>query len=410
MKLKLSAIAAGVLGIALASAGCGSTSNVGSTSSTAASGSSTASASSSGSAATTTGFGSANQALCSSAVNTKPGYPNSIGTIAGGSKTLTGAGSTFVAPMMSDWTKAYSTATGNQVTYDSIGSGGGVAQVQANTVNFGDSDTGMNAADLAKAKGPVLQIPLLLGAVVPTYNLPGIGAGLKFTGNVLGEIYAGTIKMWNDPALTALNPGVNLPDAPIAVVHRSDGSGTTGIWTDYLTKESPTWVSTLGGPSKSSGKTVAWPVGIGGKGNEGVSGVISQTQDSLGYLESDYAISQNLTFGQVENKAGKFIEPCLASIIPAVNGVTFPASLNISLTDGTDPNVYPISGTTYALVYEHQTSQATAAALVNFFGWVLSSGQDLNASLYYAPLGSALQQLSVAQLKKITVNGQPVVK
>jgi phosphate transport system substrate-binding protein len=403
MKLKLSAAAAGVLGIALVSAGCGSTANVGGGSTPAASGSS---GSSSASAAR---FGSANQALCSGAVTTKPGYKNTIGTIAGGSKTLTGAGSTFVAPMMSDWTKAYSQATGNQVTYDSIGSGGGVAQVQANTVNFGDSDVGMKPSEIAAAKGgPVLQIPLLLGAVVPTYNLPGIGAGLKFTGNVLGEIYAGKIKMWNDPALTALNPGVNLPDAAIAVVHRSDGSGTTGIWTDYLTKESPTWVSTLGGASKSSGKTVAWPTGIGGKGNEGVSGAISQTQDSLGYLESDYAIAQNLTYGQVENKAGKFIEPCIASIIPTVNGVTFPASLNISLTDGTDPNVYPISGTTYALVYEHQTSKATAAALVNFFAWVLSTGQDLNASLYYAPLGSALQQLAVGQLKKITLNGQPV--
>jgi phosphate transport system substrate-binding protein len=408
MKLKLSAAAAGVVGIALATAGCGSTANVGSTSTPAASGSSAAPGSPSAAAA---GFGSANQALCSGTVTTKPGYKNAIGTIAGGSKTLTGAGSTFVAPMMSDWTKAYSQATGNQVTYDSIGSGGGVAQVQANTVNFGDSDVGMTPSEIAAAKGgPVLQIPLLLGAVVPTYNLPGVGGGLKFTGNVLGEIYAGKIKTWNDPALTALNPGVNLPDAAIAVVHRSDGSGTTGIWTDYLTKESPTWVSALGGASKSSGKTVAWPVGIGGKGNEGVSGVISQTQDSLGYLESDFAIAQNLTYGQVQNKAGKFIEPCIASIIPAVNGVTFPASLNTSLTDGTDPNVYPVSGTTYALVYEHQASKATAAALVSFFAWVLSSGQDLNASLYYAPLGPALQQLSVAQLKKITVDGQPVAK
>lgn len=357
------------------------------------------------------GFGSANQTLCTSAVNTKPSYQNTIGTIAGGSKTLTGAGSTFVAPMMSDWTKAYSTATGVQVTYDSIGSGGGVAQVQANTVNFGDSDVGMKPSEIAAAKGgPVLQIPLLLGAVVPTYNVPGIGAGLKFTGNVLGEIFAGKIKTWNDPALKALNPGVNLPAAAIAVVHRSDGSGTTGIWTDYLTKESPTWVTALGGASKSSGKTVAWPAGIGGKGNEGVSGVISQTQYSLGYLESDFAIAQNLTYGQVENKAGKFIEPCLASIIPAADGVTFPASLNISLTDGTASDVYPVTGTTYALVYENQTSKATAAALVNFLSWVLTTGQDLNATLSYAPLGPALQKLSYAQLSKITVNGTAVAK
>jgi phosphate transport system substrate-binding protein len=196
----------------------------------------------------------------------------------------------------------------------------------------------------------------------------------------------------------------------IAVVHRSDGSGTTGIWTNYLTKESPTWVSALGGPSTSQGKTVAWPVGIGGKGNEGVSGVVAQTTGALGYLESDYAIAQHITYGQVENKAGKFIEPCLATIPQAVDGVTFPASLNTSLTDGSNPDVYPITGTTYAMVYEHQTSKAAAVALVNFLGWVLTTGQNMNASLYYAPLGSSLQQLAVGQLKKITVDGQPVVK
>jgi phosphate transport system substrate-binding protein len=402
MRLKLSAVAAGVLGIALASAGCGSTANVSSTSTPAASG---------GSAASAVGFGSANQQLCSSAGDTTPNYKDTIGTIADGAKTLTGAGSTFVAPMMSDWIKAYSQADGVQVTYDSIGSGGGVKQIQAGTVNFGQSDVGITTAEMAAAKdGPILQIPLLLGAVVPAYNLPGIPAGLKFTGNVLGEIYAGKISKWNDPALKALNPGVNLPDMSIAVVHRSDGSGTTGIWTDYLTKESPTWVSTLGGPSTSQGKTVAWPVGIGGKGNEGVSGVVAQTTGALGYLESDYAIAQHITYGQVENKAGKFIEPCLATIPAAVDGVTFPPSLNTSLTDGTNPDVYPITGTTYAMVYEHQTSKAAAAALVSFLGWVLTTGQNMNASLYYAPLGSGLQQLALGQLKKITVNGQPLVK
>jgi phosphate transport system substrate-binding protein len=393
-------MAAGAVGVALVAAGCGNTNNVGSSSSPSAS-----------AGAGGVSFGSANQQLCSNTANTKPGYKNTISTIAGGSKTLSGAGSTFVAPIMSDWTKAYSQATGNQVSYASVGSGAGVKQIQAGTVDFGDSDTGMKPAEIAAAKGgPVLQVPLLLGGVVPAYNLPGIPSGLKFTGNVLGEIYAGKIKTWNDPALKALNPGAKLPSMPIAVVHRSDGSGTTGIWTDYLTKESPTWVSTLGGASKSAGKTVAWPVGIGGKGNEGVSGAVGQTQGALGYVEGDFAIAQHLAYGQVQNKAGKFIEPCVASFVPAVNGVTFPASLNTSLTDGSEPNVYPISGTTYALAYEHQTDKAKAAGLINFFSWVLSSGQDLNANLYYAPLGSALQKLSVAQLTKITVNGQPLAK
>jgi len=202
---------------------------------------------------------------------------------------------------------------------------------------------------------------------------------------------------------------VKLPNLAIAVAHRSDGSGTTNIWTNYLTKTSPTWVSKLGGSTTSQGLTVAWPVGIGGKGNEGVSAVVAQTKGALGYLESDYAISQHLTYGQVENSSGHFIEPCISTVVPAVDGVTFPPSLNTFLTDGSNPNVYPIVGTTYALVYEHQTSKAIAVGLVNFFAWVLSTGQNMNASLYYAPLGSALQALAVAQLKKITVNGKPVV-
>ena len=187
---------------------------------------------------------------------------------------------------------------------------------------------------------------------------------------------------------------MKLPNEPIAVVHRSDGSGTTGIWTNYLTKTSPTWVSALGGSAQSEGKTVAWPVGLGGKGNEGVSALVGQTAGALGYVEADYAIAQHLSYGQVQNKSGAFIEPCIATFVPAVDGVTFPASLNTSLTDGSDPGVYPITGTTYALVYEHQTSPATAAGLVNFFAWVLTSGQDMNATLHYAPLGSSLQSLA----------------
>ncbi|MGH3256182.1 MAG: phosphate ABC transporter substrate-binding protein PstS [Streptosporangiaceae bacterium] len=324
-------------------------------------------------------------------------------------KTLSGAGSTFAAPIYDEWASNYDKADGVAVAYASIGSGGGIAAFQAQTVNFGDGDTGMTPAEIALAKGgTVLQIPLLLGAVAPTYNLPGIPAGLKFTGNVLGEIYAGKITNWDDPALKALNPGVNLPNMPIAVVHRSDGSGTTNIWTNYLTQTSPTWVSALGGASKSDGLVVAWPVGIGGKGNEGVSAAVAETKGALGYVESDYAISEHLTYGQVQNKSGAFIEPCIPTIVPAVDGVTFPPSLNTFLTDGSNADVYPIVGTTYALVYQNQTNAGIAAGLVNFFAWVLTSGQDENASLYYAPLGSALQALAYAQLKKIMVNGKPV--
>ncbi|WP_298800446.1 phosphate ABC transporter substrate-binding protein PstS [uncultured Pseudonocardia sp.] len=394
MPRKTLAVLSAATGLALVLAGCGSTSSAGG-----GSGGSTAQSSA--------GFGTQ---ICDTAGNTTPNYPAPFPPVAGGANTVSGAGSTFVAPMMSDWTKTYSQQSNVQVSYQSIGSGGGVAQLQAGTVDYGQSDTGMSAAEIAKAKGPVLQIPLLLGAVVPAYHLSGVGPGLKFTGDVLGKIYAGAITKWNDPALTALNPGVTLPDEPIATVHRSDGSGTTGIWTDYLTKESPTWVTKLGGKATSAGKTVSWPVGIGGKGNEGVSGVVNQTEGALGYLELQYALAQQTTYGQVQNKAGKFIQPCIATVTKAVNGVSFPANLNTSLTDGTDPDVYPIAGTSYALIYVSQTDPAKAAALVNFLGWVLSTGQNDNAKLNYAPLGPDLQQLAVAQLKKVTLNGAPVVK
>jgi phosphate transport system substrate-binding protein len=353
------------------------------------------------------GFGAQ---VCGDAASTKPGYPAPFPAIVGGAKTLSGSGSTFVAPMMSDWTKAYSQQTHVQVGYQSIGSGGGVAQIQAGTVDFEVSDTGMSDAEIANAKGPVLQIPLLLGAVVPVYHLNGVGSGVKFTGDVLGKIYAGQIKTWNDPALTVLNPGVTLPSEPIAVVHRSDGSGTTEVWTDYLTKKSPTWVKKLGGSVTSKGKDVTWPVGIGGKGNEGVSERVNQTEGTVGYLELRYALAQGIPYGRVQNNAGNFIQPCLATVTKAVNGLTFSDNLNASLTESPDPAAYPITETTYALIYQNQTDAAKAAGLENFFGWALSTGQDRTASLNYAPLGPVLQQLAVGKLKKVTLNGAQAVK
>jgi phosphate transport system substrate-binding protein len=396
MRLRLSAMAGSVVGLALAAAACGTTSDVNSSPGAASTG-----------AAAAPGFGTANQKLCASKAVTKPGYQNTIGTVQGGASRLSGAGATFVAPVMSAWTKSYNSASGVQVSYQSIGSDGGIAQIQAQTVDFGASDTGMTPAEIRAAKGgTILQIPLLLGAVVPAYNVPGVGSGLKFTGNVLGEIFAGKITRWNDPAIKSLNQGVDLPNQPIAVVHRSDGSGTTGIWTDYLTKVSPAWVSELGGPSRSAGQTVAWPTGIGGKGNEGVSAAVGQTRGSLGYVTAEYAVAQRLSYGQVQNRSGKFIQPCVPSITPAVEGVSFPSSLNTSLTNGSNPDVYPITGTSYALVYKNHASKATAAGLVSFFAWALTKGQGMTADLTYAPLGKDLQKLSYGQLKMITLNGQ----
>jgi phosphate transport system substrate-binding protein len=366
----------------------------------------------------TSGGGSADNAqqniagqICGQRAAGKPGYPRTIAKIDGGATSLSGAGSTFVAPVMSVWTKDYSQSDGVQVAYQSIGSGGGVQQIIAGTVDFGASDTPMKGSELTAAKsGPILHIPLTLGAVVPTYNVKGVQTGLKFDGDTLGKIFAGKITKWNDPALVALNSGANLPDQPIAVAHRSDGSGTTAVWTDFLTKESPTWVQALGGPDRSFGKDIAWPVGIGGKGNEGVSGVINQTDGSIGYVELAYALAQNLNYGVVKNKTGNFIQPCVATITAGTQGITYPPDLRVSLTDGPDPHAYPITGTTYALVNQNQTDPAKAKALVNFFSWTLSTGQDDAASVNYAPLGKDLQGLAMGMVKKITLNGAPVTQ
>lgn len=386
-----------VAGVALVATACGSTSNV--------------NAASNGAAPTSSSAGSVSfgTQICSDASGQKPGYTNGVAEIAGGAKTLSGAGSTFVNPIMSIWSKQYSgLAAGVQVAYQSIGSGGGVAQITAKTVDFAASDTPLKDSEQAAAPGPILHIPLTLGAVVPAYNLKGIPSGLKFDGSALGKIFAGEITSWDDPALTALNPGVSLPHEPIAVAHRSDGSGTTAVWTDYLTKVSPAWVAKLGGTDKSFGKDVAWPVGIGGKGNEGVSGIVGQTDGGLGYVELAYAKAQNLTYGQVKNQAGNFIEPCVATISKGTDGVVYPADLRASLTNGPDANAYPITGTTYGLVYQTQTDAAKGAALVNFLSWVLTTGQDDAAQIDYAPLGTDLQKLAVGQLKKMTVAGTAV--
>jgi phosphate transport system substrate-binding protein len=339
----------------------------------------------------------------------KPGYTNGLPNQPGQATSLGGAGSTFIAPMLSTWTKTYSQQYGVQVAYSAIGSGGGIAQVQAGTVDFGDSDAFMSDADIAKAKGPILQVPLVLAPVVVTYNVTGIATGLKLDGDTIGKIFVGQITTWNDPVIQNQNRSLTLPSIPIATVHRSDGSGTTDIFTDYLTKESPTWVSTLGA-GKSRGKTVAWPNGIGGKGNDGVSGAVSQTAGAIGYVELGYALTQHLPYADVKNKAGSYIEPCVQTVLAATNGVTYPDDLRFDLTDGSDRQAYPITGLTWALLYQNQTDKAKAAALINFFSWTLTTGQDATLSVNYTPLGKDLQQKCIAQLKKMTLNGQPIVQ
>jgi phosphate transport system substrate-binding protein len=355
--------------------------------------------------------GAATPAQCSTKLLVlRPHYPDPVKPLAGAASSLSGAGSTFVAPIMSMWAQAYS-KKGTNVAYQPIGSGGGVSQINAQTVDFGASDTPMLDSELAASKGgPILHIPLVLGAVTVSYHVKGVGQGLNFDGPTIGKIYAGEITKWNDPAIKALNPKANLPDESIAVVHRSDGSGTTAVFTDFLTKTSPDWVSKLGGADKSFGKTVAWPVGIGGKGNDGVAALVSQTEGAIGYPELQYAISSKLTYGNVKNKKGTFITPCVATTSAAALKTSFPPDLRTSLTWRGAALAYPITGTTFALVDQNQTDAAKAKALVNFLSWALTTGQNFPATVNYAPMGKILQQKALSQLNKITLNGKAMVK
>jgi phosphate transport system substrate-binding protein len=355
---------------------------------------------------TSPGFG---EQPCGTPGSDRPGYRDVLDLPPLVARRLSGAGSTFVAPVMSTWARRYADERGVRVAYQPIGSGGGVAQVTAGTVDFGASDTPMTAVELAKAGGrPVLQIPVTLGAVVPAYHLPGLGSGLRFDGETLGRIYTGAINRWNDPALRKLNPTLRLPDLPIVVIHRSDSSGTTAVWTEYLTKASPSWVSAVGA-GKSSGKQVVWPVGLAGKGNDGVAAMLAQVDGGIAYIELSYALSQGVPYGQVRNRSGNSIQPCPATVTKATEGLVYPSDLTVSLTDGPDPDAYPITGLTYLLVYARQPDLATATGLVGFFAWALTVGQDLVAALGYAPLGPRLQRLAYAKLGSITVDGAAVL-
>jgi phosphate transport system substrate-binding protein len=286
-----------------------------------------------------------------------------------------------------------------------------VARISAGQVDFGASDSPMTDAELGAAKGgAVLHIPLVFGAVVPAYHLTGQKSGLRFTGELLGKIFAGRITKWNDPELTALNPQAKLPATPILVVHRSDSSGTTAIFTDYLTKTSPSWVEELGGEDKSRGRDVAWPVGNPGKGNEGVSTVLNENEGALGYVELTYALSNGLQVGFVKNRAGHFIQPCVETVTAAARDTAIPPDLRFDLTDTPGTDAYPITGTTWALVYEHQSDATRATTLVNFLVWVLDVGQSKARGHNYAPLSPEVRSLAIEQVKKITVDGKPVAR
>ncbi len=299
---------------------------------------------------------------------------------------LTGAGATFPNPIYSKWFSDYAAKTGVKINYQSIGSGGGIKQLSEETVDFGASDGPMSDAELAKAKGgPVLHIPTVLGAVVVTYNLPEVTRPLKLTGDVIADLFLGRITKWNDARLAALNPGVKLPDRDVLVVHRSEGSGTTYIFSDYLTAVSPEWAK---GPGK--GKELQWPVGLGGKGNEGVAGQVKQVPGSIGYVELAYAKQNQLPQALVKNAAGKFVAPSVESATAAAAGVakSLPANTDfrISIVNAPGAEAYPISSFTWILLYEHQKDAEKGKKLLNFLRWAMKDGEKEAPKLDYAPL------------------------
>jgi phosphate transport system substrate-binding protein len=304
-----------------------------------------------------------------------------------GQTTLNGAGATFPYPMYSKWFNEYGKIYPDiQINYQSIGSGGGIQQVTAATVDFGASDMPMTDAQLhdaeAKLNTKVFNIPTVLGAVVPAYNVPGVSAELRFTPDVLAGIFLGRIAKWSDPAISAANPGVKFPDQDIVVVHRSDGSGTTFIWTDYLSKVSADWKAQVG-----SGTSVKWPKGMGGKGNEGVAGFVRQLPGSIGYIELIYALQNNIPYGSIRNSAGVFLKASLEGVTAAAASVPkMPPDFRVSITNAPGKDAYPISSFTWLLIPQQSKDPAKGKILADFLNWMVSDGEKMTSALSYAPL------------------------
>ena len=319
-----------------------------------------------------------------------------------GSVDLTGAGATFPYPLYSKWFSDYASQKGVKINYQSIGSGGGIRQLSEGTVDFGASDSPMSDEDIAKAKGPIMHFPTVLGAVAVTYNLPALTAPLKLSGDVLADIFAGRITKWNDPRIAGMNAGLSLPADDILVVHRSDGSGTTFVFTDYLAAVSPSWAS---GPGR--GKEVPWPVGLGGKGNEGVAGQVKQTPGAIGYVELAYAKQNNLSTAAIRNASGNFVAPTPEGMTAAAAAVSanLPGDTDYRLTivNAAGADAYPISSFTWILVYRDQSDAAKGAKMKDFLRWALTEGEKQAAALDYAPLPESMASRLVARIDSIKV-------
>src|SRR5271163_5058322 len=316
-----------------------------------------------------------------------------------GQTTLNGAGATFPYPMYSKWFSEYHKLHPDiQMNYQSIGSGGGIRQVLAGTVDFGASDGPMTDQQLAESKVKILHVPTVLGAVVPAYNISGVSGEIKFTPDVLAGIFLGKITNWNDKAIASANPGINFPkDEPIVVIHRSDGSGTTFIFTDFLFKVSSDWQSQVG-----KATSVKWPVGLGGKGNEGVAGLIRQMKGSIGYIELIYAVQNNIAYGSVKNAAGEFVKASLASVTAAAASVkSMPADFRVSITNAPGKDAYPISSFTWLLIPAQSKDAAKGKIIADFLNWMVDDGQKMTADLTYAPLPASVVTKVKDEIKQV---------
>lgn len=311
---------------------------------------------------------------------------------------LNAAGATFPYPIYSKWFSEFHNAHSDiEVNYQSIGSGGGIQQLKAGTVDFGASDMPLNDDQLKDMGKPIIQLPTVMGSVVPAYNVPGVSGEIKFTPEALAGIFLGHITKWNDKALTASNSDLNLPDQQIVVVHRSDGSGTTFVWTDYLSKVSPEWKSSVG-----SNTSVKWPTGIGGKGNEQVAGLVRQQPGAIGYVELIYALQNNIAFGSVKNSAGNFVKASLQSTSAAAASLkNMPDDFRVSITNASGKNSYPISSFTYLLIPIQWQDQAKKTAVVTFLSWMLDQGQSMVEQLNYGPLPKQVVQKEKAKIKEL---------
>lgn len=326
--------------------------------------------------------------------------------VAAQSVNLTGAGATFPFPLYSKWSQVYEAEKSVKVNYQSIGSGGGIRQFISKTVDFGATDGPMTDEQIQQAGGRVLHIPMVSGAVVPVYNVPGVGPGLNFTPDVLADIFLGKITKWDDPRIAKDNATAKLPGTSIVVVHRSDGSGTTAIWVNYLSKVSSEWKSKVG-----EGTSVEWPTGLGGRGNEGVAGLVKQTPNTLGYVELAYALTNQMTFGNIRNKAGQFVRASLSTTTKAMEGAlkAIPDDYRIFFTDPEGRDSYSVAGFTWVLIYGDQRDAAKGKALVEFLWWATHDGQKYAPTLLYASLPKALVQRIEGTLKSVTAQGKAIL-